>query len=196
MNRNGIGFGTTTPRANLDTYGNTTSMVIRGSNEGDSAILYLGTPFDANSAFKCAIIAQGQGIWSRSKLHFCLDNTGSNNSVYNASVSSSKMVKDYFGYVGINNSSPIGMLTLGNSANPGSDGHLVIGKQDYGGGNTVDQLANVPRKRPSARSFPETTGQSPTLTRASTQKRRKIEVKADREVARVAHCRVGGSDDR
>ena len=110
-------------------------MVIRGSNEGDSAILYFGTPFDSNSAFKAAIIAQGQSTYSRSKMHFCLDNTANNSSAYNASLSNIKMTINSFGYVGINNTNPIGMLTLGNSALAGSDGHLVIGKQDNGGGN-------------------------------------------------------------
>ena len=104
-------------------------MVIRGSNEGDSAILYLGTPYDSGSAFKCAIIAQGQTTWSRSKLHFCLDSSGSNSSLYNASVSNAIMTIHHTGAVGIGNVNLFVTLNLGNAEVAGSNPYLVFGKR-------------------------------------------------------------------
>ena len=86
FNRNGVGIGTT-PRTNLDVYGAGAKLVVRGTSEADTATLYLGTPFDANSAFKCAFIAQGLSSYSRSKLHICLNNTNDNNPIYNAGIS-------------------------------------------------------------------------------------------------------------
>ena len=38
------------------------------------------------------------------------------------------------GNLGVNNQSPIGMITAGNANVAGSDGHIVVGKQDNGGG--------------------------------------------------------------
>ena len=78
----------------------TPTVNIRASSESDSSILYFTTPFDGSSPYKCAIIAEGQGSYSRSKLHFCL-NSDANNTfpTYNASVSSSKMSIDYNGNV-------------------------------------------------------------------------------------------------
>ena len=105
-------------------------MVVRGSNEGDSAILYLATPFDTSSAFKAAIIAQGQSTYSRSKLHFCLDNTASNSKTYNASVSNGAlMIISYGGGVGIQNLYPYVVLNLGNQDVAGSAPLLVFGKR-------------------------------------------------------------------
>ena len=82
----------------------TPSLNIKSSSEADSAILYLATPFTSGSALKCAIIAQGQSTYSRSKLHFCLDNTADNSTTYNASVSNSRMSIDYNGNVVLTNS--------------------------------------------------------------------------------------------
>jgi hypothetical protein len=92
---------------NTDIYGNvminaaTPYLNIKSSSEGDKAIIYLGTPYTPSSALKCAIIAEGQNSWSRSKLHFCLDNTGDNSTTYNASLANSRMNIDYNGNVNI-----------------------------------------------------------------------------------------------
>jgi hypothetical protein len=82
---------------NTDMYGNvmikatTPYLNIQSSSEGDKSIIYLGTPYTPSSALKCAIIAEGINSWSRSKLHFCLDNTGDNSTTYNASVANARM---------------------------------------------------------------------------------------------------------
>ena len=44
---------------------------IKGASEGDTATLYLSTPYASDSASKCALIAQGLGSYSKSKLHIC-----------------------------------------------------------------------------------------------------------------------------
>jgi hypothetical protein len=51
-----------------------------GTNEGDIVTLFLGTPYINTSAYKTAIIAEGKTGWSRSYLHFCLNNSGTDNS--------------------------------------------------------------------------------------------------------------------
>ena len=82
---------------NLQT-GNT--IAIKGTSEGDLATLYLATPYTVDSAYKCALIAQGMTNYSRSKLHFCLNNAADNTyPTQNASLSNSKMTIDYTGNV-------------------------------------------------------------------------------------------------
>jgi hypothetical protein len=66
-------------------------MIVRSQYEGDQTALYLGTPFDANSALKCAIIAQGRSNYSRANLCFCLDDTANNDQAYNASTGNCRM---------------------------------------------------------------------------------------------------------
>jgi hypothetical protein len=96
----------TTLYTNTTISASTPSLNIKSSSEADSAILYLATPYTSGSALKCAIIAQGQTSFSRSKLHFCLDGTADNTyPTYNASVSNSRMTIDYNGNVGINTTS-------------------------------------------------------------------------------------------
>ena len=46
--------------------------VIKATSESDTATLFLATPYTANSAYKCAIIAQGLTNYSKSKLNFVL----------------------------------------------------------------------------------------------------------------------------
>jgi hypothetical protein len=92
---------------NTDIYGNvminaaTPYLNIKSSSEGDKSIIYLGTPYVSGSALKCAIIAEGINSYSRSKLHFCLDNTADNSTTYNASLANSRMNIDYNGNVNI-----------------------------------------------------------------------------------------------
>ncbi len=72
-------MGSTACYGNLQT---NNTVVIRGNSEADTATLFLATPFDNNSAsqraWKCALIAQGMTTFSRSKLHFCLNNAADN----------------------------------------------------------------------------------------------------------------------
>jgi hypothetical protein len=83
-----ISQGNITIAGNLQA-GNTS--IIKGTSEADVATLYLATPYTPTSAYKCAIIAQGVTIYSRSKLHFCLNDVTDNTyPTQNASLSNSK----------------------------------------------------------------------------------------------------------
>ena len=84
------------------------------------------------SAYKCALIAQGMSSWSRSKLHFCLNNAADNSYLQNASISSSRMTIDYNGSVGINNTNPLSMLHIGNCTVTNSAPVIVFGKNVNG----------------------------------------------------------------
>jgi hypothetical protein len=127
-----VGIGIDNPREKLDIYNG--NLVVRATNEAGRAILYLGTPFVSDSALKCALIAEGISNYSRSKLHFCLDDTANNSSIYNASLSNSRMTITNAGNVGIQNTSPWVDLNLGNVDVGGSSGSLVFGKNNGGGG--------------------------------------------------------------
>jgi hypothetical protein len=124
------GYGIVQPRHAIDIYN--ASILVRGASEASQAILYICNPFDLTSGLKTAIIAQGINSWSRSKLHFCNNNEGNNTS--SATVSNARMTIDTNGYIGVNNTSPIGMLTVGNAAVANNDGHIIVGKQDGAGG--------------------------------------------------------------
>ncbi len=70
---------------NTSCYGNlqtNNTVVVRGNSEGDTATLFLATPFDNNTAnqraWKCALIARGISTYGRSKLHFCLNGAADN----------------------------------------------------------------------------------------------------------------------
>ena len=58
-------------------------------------------------AYKCAIIAEGITSWSRSKLHFCLnDITNNDYPTYNATIADAKMTILKSGFVGISTTNP------------------------------------------------------------------------------------------
>ena len=80
LNYNGgnVGIGSQYPNKNLEIYNTSPAISIKGSSEADTAILYLATPYTTASAYKCAIIAKGTSGWSRSYLHFCLNNIADN----------------------------------------------------------------------------------------------------------------------
>lgn len=137
MSTSGVGIGTNTARARLDVYNQ--DAIIRTTNEGGTTKLFLGTPFDANSALKCALICQGMSTWSRSKLHISLNNTADNNAFYNAAIADACATFDYNGNVGIGNTIPLDdggnntFLCLGSSSINGSCGNLVIAARNSAG---------------------------------------------------------------
>ena len=105
QNDGNVGIGAGAPRGKLDIYNG--NVVVRTTGEGASAAIYLATPHDTNnSAMKCAIIAEGISTFSRSKLHFCLDDTADNTTTYNASVSNARMTIIPSGNVGIGKTDP------------------------------------------------------------------------------------------
>jgi hypothetical protein len=91
------------------------------NGEHDDAGIYLGTPFNSSSPPKAAIIAKGASSWSKSRLHFCLDNTASNDAAYAAGINNSRMVIESDGRVGISPS------VFTPSANLHVVGNVVVG---------------------------------------------------------------------
>ena len=119
-----VGIGTTSP-GDLFTVGNnsssdtggTTSMSILAPGENADAIIYFGTQHNSDSSYskKAAIIAEGVSTYSRSKLHFCLENTA-NNTSGSASLSHSRMAILNNGNVGIGTTTPSDRLTISGGA--------------------------------------------------------------------------------
>ena len=131
-----VGIGTAIPRAKLDVYDN--AIIVRGTNEAAVSGIYISNPFVGDSALKTAIISQGITSFSRSKLHLCNNNNADNTT--SVSVSDARLTVDTNGSIGVNNLSPCGMLTVGNSSLANSEGHIVIGRKDGGGGTRQYRL--------------------------------------------------------
>jgi hypothetical protein len=134
-----LGIGTVTPNQLFEVYGTNPAMVIRGAEENNTATLFLGTGTQGISAYKCAIIAEGITNWSRSTLHFCLNNAGNppltgsgynTYPTYNATIADAKMSILRDGTVGIGNTTPMALLTVGNPTITNSDGVLVLSKNN------------------------------------------------------------------
>jgi hypothetical protein len=127
-----VGIGTTSPNELLSIQSapsTDAAIEVSTQSEANSAIIYLGTPhnFDNTIPRKCAIIAKGTGGlgipaadgggWSRSDLHFCLEDSISND-VSNANVTHSKMIIKNNGYVGIGTTSPSSTLHVYGNSSP------------------------------------------------------------------------------
>lgn len=113
-----VGIGTTNPSHKLSIRDSNVSTSIISNEETETATLFFGTPFVGNvtNGLKAALIAQGKATYSRSRLHFCLDDTAINGTAYNASLSNSKMVIDSNGYVGIGTTTPSYILDVNGDA--------------------------------------------------------------------------------
>jgi hypothetical protein len=82
------------------------NVAVCATSESTNATLYVCSPYagDPNSPKKCALISEGLGGWSKSKLHFCLENSYSTST--SASLSHSCMVIQPDGCVGVGTTSP------------------------------------------------------------------------------------------
>ena len=96
--------------SNLDISYANPILTIRAANENQTAILYLSTPANLSGALKTAIIAEGLTNWSRSKLHFCLNNTANNTD--SATIADARMTIIPSGNIGISNANPVSRLTI------------------------------------------------------------------------------------
>jgi hypothetical protein len=105
LNDGNVGIGTDTPSKTLDVYGPNANMVIHSTGQNEDSTLFLSTPYDTDAVAKTAIIAEGANTWSRSDLHFCLNNDA--NQTTEVSLTDSRMTISYEnGYVGINETNP------------------------------------------------------------------------------------------
>jgi len=80
-----------------------------GESTSDEAGVYLGTPYTSGAytaPTKAAIIAQGVGTYSRSKLLFCLEDTASNSESAVVTSADAKMELTRDGKLGVNKTSP------------------------------------------------------------------------------------------
>lgn len=123
-------------------------LTIRAGGESETAILYISTPFNSTSALKTAIISEGSTGWSRSKLHFCLNNTptgapGTTNwnlSTYTTTIADARMTIIPAGNVGISNTNPIARLhiteTTGTTSGANS-GTIILDHNNHGGASCI-----------------------------------------------------------
>jgi hypothetical protein len=77
------------------------SLSIISGGEAHDALIYLGTPYDADAPSKCALIAEAISNYSKSKFHICLNNDSDNSSAASATVADSKLSVDRDGVVSI-----------------------------------------------------------------------------------------------
>jgi len=77
-------------------------FIVSSTEENQHSTILLGTPFQNVGAYKCAIIAEAASSWSRSKLHFCLNNVADNTrGTQNASLANSRVNIDYDGNMNV-----------------------------------------------------------------------------------------------
>jgi alpha-tubulin suppressor-like RCC1 family protein len=114
----GIGIGTTNFfNRNFIVDGPNASLEVSAANENQTSTIYLGTPFRYRvepypSPPKAAIVAEGISNYSRSKLHFCVEDTASNDAQYIAGVDNARMTITRLGHVGIGTTDPENALHI------------------------------------------------------------------------------------
>lgn len=102
--RGNIGVQMQNPRYPLDV--RNAMQVSTIDNPAEKSVIYLATPQELGAPSKCAIIANGINSWSRSKLHFCLENTTSSGIEGIASVNNARLTIQPDGKVGIGTTNP------------------------------------------------------------------------------------------
>ena len=95
-----------------DLTGSLDSSIAVTAGESDEAALFFGTVNvnDPTKAHKTAIIADGQGTWGRSNLHFCINDEGNDSA--SATLTNSRMMIERTGDVGIGNINPTTKLDV------------------------------------------------------------------------------------
>jgi hypothetical protein len=95
-----------------DLTGSLDSSIAVTAGETDEAALFFGTVNvnDPTKAHKAAIIADGQGSWGRSNLHFCINDEGNDSA--SAAIANSRMMIERNGDVGIGNVDPAAKLDV------------------------------------------------------------------------------------
>jgi hypothetical protein len=99
-----VGIGLDNPATRLHILGASAGITLRSTAESQSVFLYMSNPFEPTSVNKTAIISQGVTSFSRSKLHFCLNNVADNTTA--VSVSDARLTVDTNGNVGIGITTP------------------------------------------------------------------------------------------
>lgn len=138
-NDGNVGIGINNPNRNFEVYGTNPALVIRGAGEYETSTLFLGTGNLGTGAYKTALIAEGTGGWSRSKLHFCLNNNSSDNTypTQNATIADARMTIQPDGKVGIGTTSPntAGITTIYSDTQ--TQARLILtGREYYTGGTS------------------------------------------------------------
>jgi alpha-tubulin suppressor-like RCC1 family protein len=137
------------------------NVTLRSADESTTVGIFLGTPNSTNSPNKAGIFAFAKTSWSRSDLHFCLDNTNNNDASYSAEPNvNTRMVIQSDGNVGIGTTAPTeklevsGNLKVSNNLKVyGSNNIFNVGRGDVyiennaldnedGAGITLRALAN------------------------------------------------------
>jgi hypothetical protein len=108
-----VGIGVSNIKAKLHVGGN---MIIASANEAADCILYFGTPFNSNGAFKSCIYLDAQQSYSRHNMHFCINNETNNTA--NAGLANAKLSILANGNVGIGYTNPTSRLHI--------DGNLTV----------------------------------------------------------------------
>ena len=115
-----------------------------GESTSDEAGVYLGTPYTGGAytaPTKAAIIAQGVGTYSRSKMLFCLEDTASNSLTATVTSADVKMELTKEGKLGVNKTSPNYEVDSAGDINADGD-FYQNGTQGYTGTITIDQSPN------------------------------------------------------
>ena len=146
----GTGHRLTVVDGSTSNDGSYADLVITNMNEHNNARLLLGTPYntDSTSGFKAAIIADGDGSYSRCDLHFCLDQ--STNNTGTANLNHSKMTLKYAtGNVGIGTTGPTYKLDVLGDINLSGDLRINGVAQNFVSGSSQWTLSGSDVYRPS-----------------------------------------------